>query len=133
MLEITNLAEFKRDLRQVGREVDNEIKHTLREIRDDWIMRSRDVAPLDTGYLRKQIEGRINDTKLIVTGNATNNTRSGSFNYGYWLHEAAPPSTSLRMPGTTLKFLDEPAKERENAWMRMVEQRTQAVARRRGF
>jgi hypothetical protein len=108
------------------------------EIKDDWVQKSRDVAPLDDGNLRRQIDGTVEGTgtnsKVIVTGNATNSSRGyGRFNYGYYLHEEAPSSTNLSTQGTTLKFLDEPAQEREREWMRWLEKDISDAARRRGF
>ncbi|WP_336883841.1 hypothetical protein [Priestia koreensis] len=69
-----------------------------------------------------------------MTGNATNRSgRSGRFNYGYWLHEKAPSSTNLSTPGTKLKFLESTAKEREDEWMRWIQEGIETAARQRGF
>jgi hypothetical protein len=39
----------------------------------------------------------------------------------------------LSTQGTTLKFLDEPAQEREAKWMQWLEEDLREAARRRGF
>jgi len=133
-----NIDEMIRDLEGFRREAQTALHGTMDEIKDDWVQKSRDVAPLDDGNLRRQIDGTVEGTgansKVIVTGNATNSSRGfGRFNYGYYLHEEAPSSTNLSTQGTTLKFLDEPAQEREAEWMRWLEEDIRNAARRRGF
>jgi len=133
-----NIDEMIRDLEGFRQEAQTALHGTMDEIKDDWVQKSRDVAPLDDGNLRRQIDGTVEGTgansKVIVTGNATNSSRGfGRFNYGYYLHEEAPSSTNLSTQGTMLKFLDEPAKEREAEWMRWLEEDIRNAARRRGF
>lgn len=134
-LDLTGLM---RALQGFEDEAQSSLHSTMDEIKDDWVQKSRDVAPLDDGNLRRQIDGSVEGTgansKVIVTGNATNSSRGyGRFNYGYYLHEEAPSSTNLSTQGTTLKFLDEPAEEREAKWMQWLEDGLREAARRRGF
>jgi len=134
-LDLTGLM---RALEGFEDEAQRSLHGTMDEIKDDWVQKSRDVAPLDDGNLRRQIDGTVEGTgansKVIVTGNATNSSSEyGRFNYGYWLHEEAPSSTNLSTQGTTLKFLNEPAQERETKWMQWLEEDLRDAARRRGF
>ncbi|MFE7820591.1 hypothetical protein ACFU1R_20540 [Priestia megaterium] len=134
-LDLTGLM---RALQGFEDEAQRSLHGTMDEIKDDWVQKSRDVAPLDDGNLRRQIDGTVEgngaNSKVIVTGNATNSSRGyGRFNYGYSLHEEAPSSTNLSTQGTTLKFLDEPAQEREAKWMQWLENDLRDAARRRGF
>jgi hypothetical protein len=133
-----DIDEFVRDLRANANDVERGTRESMDQIKDDWIQKSRDVAPLDKGNLRQQIhgytEGAGANSKVIVTGNATNSSRGyGRFNYGYYLHEEAPSSTNLSTLGTTLKFFDETALAREREWMRWLEEDIRQAARRRGF
>jgi hypothetical protein len=133
-----NIDEMIRDLEGFKQELQTALPGTMDEIKDDWVQKSRDVAPLDDGNLRRQIDGKVEgngtNSKVIVTGNATNSSKGyGRFNYGYYLHEEAPSTTKLSTQGTTLKFFDEPAQEREAEWMRWLEKDISDAARRRGF
>lgn len=133
-----NLDAFVRDLRGLEDDIARAAHSTMDEIKDDWVQKSRDVAPKDDSNLRRQIHGTVEgngaNSKVIVTGNATNSSRGyGRFNYGYYLHEEAPSSTKLSTQGTTLKFLDKPAEEREREWMRWLEEGVTEASRRRGF
>ncbi|MBT2714736.1 hypothetical protein [Bacillus sp. ISL-57] len=84
-------------------------KQATDDIKDDWVRGARDIAPLDTGNLRRQIAGDVEgqelNSKVIVTANA----KQKGFNYGYYIHEENAGGKSLRTPGTVKKFLDESA------------------------
>jgi len=133
-----NLTGLMRAISGFGDDTQTALHGTMDEIKDDWVQKSRDVAPKDDGNLRRQIDGKVEgngtNSKVIVTGNATNSSKGyGRFNYGYYLHEEAPSATKLSTQGTTLKFFDEPAQEREAEWMRWLEKDISDAARRRGF
>lgn len=92
-------------------------KLAMDDIKDDWVKEARDIAPLDSGNLRKQIHGEVDgealNSSVIVTANATQKTGGKRFNYGYYIHEGhmAEDGKKLRTPGTVEKFLDKSANE----------------------
>ncbi|MFY2158067.1 hypothetical protein ACOSZF_20875 [Cytobacillus firmus] len=108
----------------------------MRDIKDDWKRESVDVAPLDTGNLRRQINGRVEGSGLESTveieANAMN---SGQFNYAYYIHEGgmAADGKSLRHPGTEEEFLKKPAEENEQRWSRMLEREIRDQLDREGW
>lgn len=112
-------------------------KAALRDIKDDWVKEARNIAPLDTSNLRKQIEGRVEDDMLgmrtIITANAKQNSGGKDFNYGYYIHEGhmAEDGKSLKRSGTTEKFLDESADEEK--WLRMIEEEIADKLRKAGW
>lgn len=101
----------------------------LEDIKDDWIIESRDIAPLDTGNLRRQIDGQVGDNKLVISANAVN---AKHFNYAYYIHEESPGSFTLKTPGTVKKYLDESAESRQDEWLTWIEEEISAELKRYG-
>jgi hypothetical protein len=96
-------------------------KRGLHDALDDWVRESRDIAPIDSGNLRKQIKDQpIKGSGLNLEGsvsaNATERWRGGTFNYAYYIHEV----TEHAVTGDP-KFLDKPAKENERKWCEWIE------------
>lgn len=104
-------------------------ERALSDIKDDWILEARDVAPLDTGNLRRQMDGEIENNELVVSANAVN---ANHFNYAYYIHEQDAGGKSLRMPGTVKKFLDKSAAERTEDWLDWIEDEVGDELKRRG-
>lgn len=112
-------------------------KRGMHDVMDDWLLKSRNVAPLDTGNLRRQLATEVKGTSLAdlvgeIYGNATESSpKYGRFNYGYWLHEVH--TGKLHTPGTVRKFLDEPAEQNKEKWFQHIEKEVQAELRRLGW
>lgn len=108
----------------------------MESIKDDWVLKSRNIAPLDTGNLRRQIDGTEElkgiESEVTVTGNATSRG-SGRFNYGYYIHEEDAGGKQLRHPGTEKRFLAKVAEENKIDWMKKVEREIEAELRRAGW
>lgn len=104
------------------------------EIKDDWVREARDIAPIDTANLRKQIHGEVDvdglNSSVIVTGDATNDI-GDRFNYGYYIHELDAGGGTLQTPGTEKKFLDESADE--TRWQKLLEKRVLGALRKDGW
>ena len=102
-------------------------RQALDDIKDDWVAKAVDVAPLKKSSLRKAINGEVEgsgfDSTVIVTGNAKQKFGK-NFNYGYYIHEGhmAEDGKKLRTTGTVEKFLDVPAEKREEVWKRWLEE-----------
>lgn len=78
-----DMSKFEGALLRAEKETKKGIKQGLVAIKNDWVADSVDAAPIDTGNLRKQISGRIDETSIVVESKATR----GDFNYGYYIHE----------------------------------------------
>jgi hypothetical protein len=106
-------------------------KQAMDDIKDDWVRGARDIAPLDTGNLRRQIAGEVEghdlNQKVIVTANAAQK----GFNYGYYIHEENAGGKSLRKSGTVKKFLDQSAEEEK--WKRWLEEEIKNELRGAGW
>jgi Bacteriophage HK97-gp10, putative tail-component len=111
-------------------------KTAMRDIKDDWRRAARDVAPLDTGNLRRQISGKVQgsglDSSVEIEANAMN---SSHFNYAYYIHEGgmAADGKSLRHPGTVEEFLKQPAEQNEQRWQSMLEREIREQLNREGW
>jgi hypothetical protein len=95
-------------------------RQAMDDIKDDWVRQSRDIAPLDTGNLRRQIAGEVEGRELNLKTIVTANAAQKGFNYGYYIHEENSGGKSLRTSGTVKKFLDESADEAK--FKRMLEE-----------
>ncbi len=129
-----DLRHLERAIRKSPEAAGRGTRQALDEIKDDWVRASRDIAPLDTGNLRRQITGEVEgaalNSKVIITANATQ--KNGKrFNYAYYIHEEDAGGKSLKTPGTVKKFLDESADETK--WQRWLEEEITDALRREGW
>lgn len=111
----------------------------MHNVLNDWQMQSRDVAPLDTGTLRRMIETKLDSQYgLNLTGRISANAYKGMygakrFNYAYYIHEVKGDSFKGRRPGTIGKFLDDPAKKSVERWQEQLEADIMRELERRGW
>jgi hypothetical protein len=108
-------------------------KRGLHDALDDWVRESRDIAPIDSGNLRKQIKDQpIKGSGLNLEGsvsaNATERWRGGTFNYAYYIHEV----TEHAVTGDP-KFLDNPAKQNERKWYDWIEDEIKDELKKAGW
>lgn len=114
-------------------------KRAMGDIKDDWVRGARDIGPLDTGNLRRQISGKQKGSGLegevIVTANATSKSGGRRFNYSYYIHEGgmAADGKHLRTPGTVEEFLAESADRSEERWKAMLENEIREELNRAGW
>lgn len=103
----------------------NTTYEVLGDIKDDWVKEARDIAPIDSSNLRKQIDGTIEkgslgfDSELIISSNAIQEHEGKTFNYAYYIHEGymAKDGKHLRTYGTEEEFLTESLdEEKYKAW-----------------
>ena len=105
-----NTGRLERAIRRTPAKMKKHARIALTDIKDNWVADARDIAPLDTGNLRRQIVGKSNHMQVVLTGSAKNN----GFDYGLYLHEYGD-HTKLKTAGTKHKFLDESIDEDEVA------------------
>lgn len=131
-----DLSPLKKAIEHSPELAGNAAVEALDGIKDDWVMEARDIAPLDTGNLRKQIKGKVDvdglNSSIMVTGNAVNKTKGyGRFNYGYYIHELQAGGDQLRTPGTEYEFLDKSVDEPR--WQQMLKNRVLTALRKVGW
>jgi hypothetical protein len=113
---------------------------SIEDIMDDWQRESVDLAPVDTAALRRSIHTRIKQgtTGASVTGTIHAKAVEaapgwGNFNYAYYIHEVKGDSFQGRISGTKGRFLDIPAEQHEQQWIRSIEQEISRKIREAGF
>jgi len=137
-------SEFRIDMRQFDAAMQRSpgavnagARIALGDIKNDWVAKSRDIAPLDTSNLRRQITAAVFNPGasgyIEIEGNATQGGGTGRFNYGYWIHEENAGGRSLLTPGTEKKFLDKPAESEIDKWAEWLEAEVKSELRKAGW
>jgi hypothetical protein len=135
-----DLSKFSKDLSRAGKTIGKGVKTGMHDVLDDWKREATDLAPLSEsgGTLRKSITTELSiggDTfEGVITANATEKSKNyGRFNYAYYIHEIGGEIKNPTTPGTIDKFIDKPADENEDRWLKLVEQEIEKQLRRDGW
>lgn len=132
-----DLGRLRRAARQAPQAAARGAKLALDDIKDDWVRGAVDLAPLDTGNLRRQINGKTGGAGLTqfleVEANASQDTGGKRFNYAYYIHEMNAGGRTLRLSGAEKKFLDVALERRKAEYKRWLEEEITAELRRAGW
>ncbi|KKO54532.1 hypothetical protein XI25_06910 [Paenibacillus sp. DMB20] len=133
-----DIAKFIGRLEEAEDAIIQGAKTGMHDALDHWQAESRDVAPLDKGTLRRHIQQeplKIKDGEIVgeISANAIEVTRSGRFNYAYYIHENDAGGGKLRHPGTVKKFLEYPLRKNETKYKRLIEDAIEAEIKRKGL
>lgn len=109
-------SKLKTAINRSEKETDKGVKRGLTAIKNDWVADAVDLAPMDTGNLRKQISGQVDDVSVMLRANAVH----GGFNYGYYIHEVRDN-----------KFLDDAIDE--DKALKTLEREVEKALRKAGF
>ncbi|MEK4360809.1 HK97 gp10 family phage protein [Paenibacillus sp. FSL M7-1455] len=113
-------------------------KTGMHDALDRWQSDAVNVAPLDKGTLRRSIKQEpisIKNGEIVgeISANAIEMSKSGRFNYAYYIHEENAGGRKLRRPGTVKKFLEVPLRRNQGKYADMVEKQIVAALKRRGL
>lgn len=103
----------------------------LHDSLDDWVLQSRNIAPLDKGTLRRGIKAegvRGRDTDL--TAEISSVAKERNFNYAYYIHELDAGGKNV---GGEKKYLDKSGEDNKDKWMRWVEEEIRTQLEREGW
>jgi hypothetical protein len=103
----------------------------LHDSLDDWVLQSRNIAPLDKGTLRQGIKAegvRGRETNLV--GEISSVAKERNFNYAYYIHELDAGGKNV---GGEKKYLDKSGEENKDKWMRWIEEEIRAELQREGW
>jgi hypothetical protein len=106
-------------------------KRGLHDSLDDWVLKSRDIAPIDKGTLRQGIKAegvRGRETNLV--GEISSVAKERNFNYAYYIHELDAGGKNV---GGEKKYLDKSGEENKDKWMRWIEEEIRAELQREGW
>lgn len=121
-----DLKNFAIKLSDVEDTIKKGVKVGVQDVLNDWKRESVDITPLDKGTLRKSISTEIRSKGRMYEGSisadATEKSKKyGRFNYAYYIHEVGGEIANPTTPGTVDKFLNEPAEQNEDKWLKMIE------------
>jgi hypothetical protein len=141
----TDLTKFLHAIEEATAIMGDGAKRGLHDVMDEWLSKSRDLAPLDKGTLRRGMSTDIKGTGADLTGEinavaievAKTGKWSGQrFNYAWYLHESGKYGESFKnpsTPGTIPKFLDKPAKDNEDKWLKHIEKEIEKELKAKGW
>lgn len=131
-----DISKFRKQLGVTDKMIAAGAKRGLHDVLDEWQFKSRNLAPLDKGTVRRNIDINIegNNFELSgqITANAIESSSNSRFNYAYYIHEVKGRIQRPSTPGTIAKFLDEPAKKNTAKWLKHIESDIEEEIKRRG-
>lgn len=130
-----NMDEFIKALESTAELVGQGATQAIGDIKNDWTREARDIAPIDSGNLRKQIQGNVVGQGIEGAVEMQANASQGGsrFNYSYYIHEHDAGGKSLRTPGTVKKFLDESGEQRKDEWRKWLEDDIESAVKKAGW
>lgn len=123
-----DLAKFKRAVQQSPQAIQAALQSGLTDIKNDWKADSVDVAPIDSGNLRRQIDGQVTTINGDAGVEMDVPAVRKNFNYAYYIHEDKGVTHSGEK-----KFLDVVAKQNESKWARWLEEEIEAELKKAGW
>ena len=134
-----DMGRLTKAMRQSPKAVARGAATAMGDIKDDWVREARDIAPIDKGNLRTQIQGNVvgfgSNPYVEVEANATSITGGRRFNYAYYIHEGhmAADGKSLRTPGTVERFLEESLENRKAEYQKWLRDEIKSELRKAGW
>ncbi|PFP30256.1 hypothetical protein COJ96_05965 [Bacillus sp. AFS073361] len=106
-------------------------KRGLHDSLDDWVVRSKDIAPLDKGTLRRGIKSEgVHGNGMRLVGEISSVAKERNFNYAYYIHEMNAGGKNV---GGEKKYLDKSGEDNKDKWMRWVEEEIRNELQREGW
>lgn len=106
------------------------LKNGLTDVKNDWQAESVDIVPIKDHALQKSIKAEVfvesDGPGVKITANATRGSRQ--FNYAYYIHEDKGNAISGEK-----KFLDKPAQQSQDKWVKWIEDEVQSELRKAGW
>jgi hypothetical protein len=129
-----NLAQFDALIRRSPEAAARGARRGLHDSLDDWVLQSRNIAPLDKGTLRRGIKAEgVRGNDLNLTAEISSTAKERNFNYAYYIHEMDAGGKNLRTPDTVKKYLDKSGVDNKDKWMRWVEEEIRIELEREGW
>lgn len=102
----------------------------LNDVKNDWIVESEKISPIQDGHLRESIDGSVNGLEVEVGVEATDLRRSSgkTFNYAAYIHDYEGRAVTGEK-----KFLDVAATRNQGEWKRMLENALESELRKAGW
>lgn len=106
-------------------------KLAMRDALDDWVVQSRDIAPIDKGTLRRGIKAEgVTDQNGTLNAEISSTAIEGDFNYAYYIHELDAGGKNV---GGEHQYLDVSAEENKDKWIGWIEDEVRTRLRGDGW
>jgi len=131
----SNIDGLQRLLQQTPDAVGDGVKTAMHDIKSDWQSEALEVAPVDSGKLRQQIQAKVDGGGIERGVTIESNTYNKGFNYAYYIHEGhmAADGKQLRTTGTVEDYLNHSADKRVAVWLEWLEEDVKRELRRKGW
>lgn len=102
----------------------------LNDVKNDWIVESEQISPLQDGHLREAIDGSVKGLEVEVGVKAADlqHTSGKSFNYAAYIHDYDGKAVTGEK-----KFLDVAATRNQSDWKRMLDSALESELRKAGW
>ncbi|WP_068792842.1 hypothetical protein [Brevibacillus laterosporus] len=133
-----DMRAFKDAIRRTPEVVFAATKRGMYDAMDEWKAESVDGAPLDKGTLRRGISTEVRQRNSEVSGEISavameSTPKWPNFNYAYYIHDVKGDIKNPTTPGTVAKFIDGPADEHKQKWLKDIEDGVKAEVQKLGF
>lgn len=118
-----DVSELVKKMDATPKAVGQSAQTAMKSIARDWKQQARDVAPIDTGSLRRDIEEKLNvgnGANIVVE--MSSNTYNSGFNYAYYQHEV-----------NGRKYLDTTAERNTGKWGEYIEKEIAKGVKKAGW
>lgn len=106
-------------------------KGAMHDALDNWVVESRDIAPIDKGTLRRGIRSEgVTEKNGELVGEVSSTAIERDFNYAYYIHELDAGGKNV---GGVHQYLDKAAEDNRDKWLGWVEDDIKAALRGEGW
>jgi hypothetical protein len=103
----------------------------LHDSLDDWVLKSRDIAPIDKGTLRQGIKAEgVRGAGLNLKAEISSTAKERNFNYAYYIHEEDAGGKNV---SGEKQYLDKSGEDNRDQWKRWIEEEIRAELQREGW
>jgi hypothetical protein len=133
-----NFSGVVANLQRMSDEVKHAAKNGVQDSMDDLKRIAVDIAPIDSGDLRRSGNAKVRENAKSIVGevsfSAIDNSSGKRFNYAVWTHEADYKlgPLSAQSPGTDgyevgNKYLERPLRGEANKYIRWIAEEVRGV------
>jgi hypothetical protein len=106
-------------------------KRGLHDSLDDWVLKSRDIAPIDKGTLRQGIKAEgVRGVGFNLKAEISSTAKELNFNYAYYIHEEDAGGKNV---SGEKQYLDKSGEDNRDQWKRWIEEEIRAELQREGW
>lgn len=124
-------SKFDSAIKKTLKAVEPELNDLMTDIKDNWLKTSRDIAPIDTGLLRREIDGNVTSSHTEFVVKMNSKAMKDKFNYAYYIHERNAGGKSLKQGRK--KYLTESVDSQMPTWNKWANSTLESIKKRGGW